>query len=173
MLQNMSLVSSPTVMVSASTPICFEIPKMVYDECFLVSDNNTNTFTQQRKGIDVSMSSISVETHFKLFNIFNERSLHENIYGSEKDPSLNKWNNSFSAIALLIRSNSWSYSDIAYQAVSSQDRAISTVALLHYYSKKASKNYYMNVLGSDKASIEIEFSQFGMVYEDSSRLRYS
>ena len=46
MLQNMSLVTNPNVMVSTSSPICFVVPKMVYDECFLVSDNNTNTFTQ-------------------------------------------------------------------------------------------------------------------------------
>lgn len=114
MLQNMSLVTSPNVMVSASTPICFEVPKMVYDECFLVSDNNTNTFTQQRKGIDVSMSSISVDNHFKFFNIFNEKNLHDNIYGSEKDRIKNKWNNSYSVIGLLMRSNNWGYSDIAY-----------------------------------------------------------
>jgi hypothetical protein len=79
------------------------------------------------------MSSISVDNHFKMFNIFNEKNLHDNIYGSENNSNINTWNNSFSAIGLLMRSNNWGYSDIAYQAVSSQDRAISTVALLHFY----------------------------------------
>lgn len=73
---------------------------------------------------------------------------------------------------MLLRSNSWSYTDISYQAVTSQDKMISTVALLHFYSNKLTKNNYMNVLGSDKDTIEYNFGQFGMVYEDSSSLKY-
>lgn len=76
----MSLVSSPTVMMSNSSPICYNLPKMVYDECFLISDNNTNLFSRQRKDVDVTLSTISVETHFSLFNIFNEKNLHEQLY---------------------------------------------------------------------------------------------
>jgi hypothetical protein len=77
----MLLVSKPDVMVKNSTPIKYELPKMIFDECFLISDNNTNLFSQQRKGLDVSMSTISVDNHFKLFNIFNEKNLHDNLHG--------------------------------------------------------------------------------------------
>lgn len=80
MQQNMLLVSKPDVVISTSTPIKYEIPKMVFDECFLISDNNTKLFTKQRKLQDVSFSTVSVETHFGLFNIFNEKNLHENIF---------------------------------------------------------------------------------------------
>lgn len=76
----MSLVSKPDVMITTSTPIKYELPKMIFDECFLISDNNTNLFSQQRKFVDVSFSTVSVETHFSLFNIFNEQNLHDNIF---------------------------------------------------------------------------------------------
>lgn len=76
----MSLVSKPDVMITTSTPIKYELPKMIFDECFLISDNNTNLFRQQRKFVDVSFSTVSVETHFSLFNIFNEQNLHDNIF---------------------------------------------------------------------------------------------
>lgn len=46
MQQNMLLVNKPDVMVKNSTPIKFELPKMVFDECFLISDNNSSLFTQ-------------------------------------------------------------------------------------------------------------------------------
>jgi DNA helicase INO80 len=49
MQQNMLLVTKPDVMISTSSPIKFELPKMIFDECFLISDNNTNLFSQQRK----------------------------------------------------------------------------------------------------------------------------
>jgi hypothetical protein len=70
-----------------------------------------------------------------------------------------------------MRSNSWSFSDISYQAVSSME-IFNTVALLHYYSNKLTKNNYMNVFGSEKDTIEYGFGQFGMVYEDDSCLKY-
>ena len=31
-------------------PINFEIPKMIYDECFLISDNQTTLFKKMKKG---------------------------------------------------------------------------------------------------------------------------
>lgn len=80
MQQNMALVSKPDVMITTSTPIKYELPKMVFDECFLVSDNNSGLFSIQRKFKDVAFSQVSVETHFSLFNIFNEQNLHENIF---------------------------------------------------------------------------------------------
>ena len=44
MMQNMSLVSKPEIYVANTNPINIEIPSLVYDECFLISDNNTRTF---------------------------------------------------------------------------------------------------------------------------------
>ena len=82
---------------------------MVYDECFLISDNNMNLFSQQRKGVDISFSTVSVETHFRLFNIFNEQNLHQSIFYEKQS-----WDSAYSIIGLLMRSNSWSYGDIAY-----------------------------------------------------------
>ena len=105
----MALVSKPDVMLTTSTPIKYELPKMIFDECFLISDNNTKLFTQQRKYLDISFSTVSTETHFSLFNIFNEKNLHENIFKEKQS-----WNSAYSIIGLLMRSNSWSYGDIAY-----------------------------------------------------------
>ena len=82
MQQNMLLVNKPDVMVKNSTPIKFELPKMIFDECFLISDNNASLFTQQRKYLDVSMATISAENHFRFFNIFSEQNIHDHIYGS-------------------------------------------------------------------------------------------
>jgi len=56
MQQNMALVSKPDVMISTSSPIKYELPKMVFDECFLVSDNNMSLYSTQRKFRDVAFS---------------------------------------------------------------------------------------------------------------------
>jgi hypothetical protein len=76
MNQNLSLLSKPEVIVSNHSPITFNLPKMIYDECFLVSDNNTKVFSKLKKGLDVSFSNVSVENHFQFFNIFNELNLY-------------------------------------------------------------------------------------------------
>jgi hypothetical protein len=49
---------------------------MIYDECFFAGDNHIKLFTQIRKGVDISFSTVSVQTHFKFFNIFNEEYLY-------------------------------------------------------------------------------------------------
>ena len=67
----MSLVSKPDIFVANKNPITIDIPQLVYDECFMISDNNTRLFTQLRRGLDESMATVSVDTHFGLFNIFN------------------------------------------------------------------------------------------------------
>ena len=77
MQQNMLMVAKPEVVSTNNNPIEFTIPKMMFDECFFVSDNNTRLWTKFGKGIDVSMTQVSVENHFKLFNIFNEKNLHD------------------------------------------------------------------------------------------------
>ena len=112
MQQNMLLVSKPDVTISTSSPIKFELPKMIFDECFLISDNNTKLFSKHRKFQDVSFSTVSVETHFGLFNIFNVKNLHENLFKEKQS-----WNSAYSILGLLMRSNGWSYGDISYQAV--------------------------------------------------------
>lgn len=71
MQQNMLMASKPDITVLSSNPISFELPKMVFDECYMVTDNNTSLFTQFRKFLDPCFSTVSVETHFSLFNIFN------------------------------------------------------------------------------------------------------
>ena len=60
----MSLVTKPDIYVANTNPISFELPKMIYDECFMISDNNIRTFTKFVKGLDSSMSSVSVDNHF-------------------------------------------------------------------------------------------------------------
>jgi DNA helicase INO80 len=77
MCQNMSLVTAPTIYVANKNPINVIIPKLIYDECFLISDDNTRLFTKYNKGMDVSLSTVSVDTHFKLFNIFSEQNIHD------------------------------------------------------------------------------------------------
>ena len=77
MQQNMLMVAKPEVVSTNNNPIEFTIPKMMFDECFFVSDNNSRLWTKFGKGIDVSMTQVSVENHFKLFNIFNEKNLHD------------------------------------------------------------------------------------------------
>ena len=150
MQQNMALVSKPDVMLTTSSPITFEIPKMVFDECFLVSDNNSRLYSTQRKFRDVAFNQVSVENHFSLFNIFNEKNLHENIFNEKQS-----WNSAYSIIGLLMRSNSWGYGDISYQAVA--DKVVQAVCLLHHYTLKSQKNTYMNVINSEKNSIQYGF----------------
>ena len=69
-----------------------------------------------------------------------------------------------------MRSNSWGYGDIAYQAVA--DKVVQAVSLLHYYTKKNQRNNYMNLINSEKDSIEYGFNKFGMVYSDETSLKY-
>ena len=56
-------------------PIYYEIPKLIYDECFIVSDNNTKLF-KKLGPYDESLSEISFENHMRFFNIFNTLSLY-------------------------------------------------------------------------------------------------
>ena len=52
----------------------------------------------------------------KLFNIFNENNLYQNIYNQCKETKGKFNNNTFSILGLLASSNRWSISDIAYLA---------------------------------------------------------
>jgi len=41
--QNMTTVNNPDVRCLLKNPISLRIPKLLFDECFIVSDNNQNT----------------------------------------------------------------------------------------------------------------------------------
>ena len=45
MMQNMQLASKPYINVLSSHPIAYTLPKMIFDECYSVSDNSTRLFT--------------------------------------------------------------------------------------------------------------------------------
>lgn len=136
MVPNLGMATRPEVVVTTASPITYELPKTVYDECFLISDNNTRLFTRQKKYRDITHTTVSVSTHFALFNIFNENYLYQRIYQDQSNFSTN----TFDILGLLAQSNSWSISDLSYLAVAqSSTKAgdiMQSIALLHYYSKK-------------------------------------
>lgn len=65
-------------------PISFEIPKLIFDECFLITDNNLKTF-KKLGNFDETCSHFSVENHMRYFNIFNTISLYNGAF--DKCPS--------------------------------------------------------------------------------------
>lgn len=90
------------------------------------------------------MSTVSVDTHFSLFNIFNEKNMYDNIYNNPKRKGKStsnhsgNWNSIYSIMSLYASSNNFSLSDMSYLAVS--DSLIQSVALMHFYSKKYAYN---------------------------------
>ncbi len=76
MQPNPAFQSIPDLRTQSRSPISFEIPKLIYDECFLASDNFTKLFRKITKGTDESMQEIGVENHMRFFNIFNTLNLH-------------------------------------------------------------------------------------------------
>ena len=165
----MFLASKPEVQANNHQPIEFVLPKMIYDECFLINDNNTALFRKERKGVDVSMSTISVENHYRFFNIFNEQNMYQQIY-CDKQKSKSKSSQSlFGILGLLALSNGWSLSDLAYLTVA--DDLLKVVTLMHHYSTKYDQYKYFNINNSDNNNIELKYGQFGFKYSDKSRLR--
>lgn len=51
-----TITNSPTVRADFKNPISFIVPKMIFDECFLVSDNRTQTFTKLIPNEDIAFS---------------------------------------------------------------------------------------------------------------------
>lgn len=148
---NMLLPAKPEIYTSNESPINFTLPKMVYDDCFLLNDNNAGLFRKQQLYKDSAFATVSVKTHFDLFNIFNEAYMYEQIY-TQKDGKANK---TFSIISLLASSNGWSLSDIAVQAIAQGRNCanyaggfITGIALLHHFIEKHKRHVYFNVLGS-------------------------
>lgn len=79
---NLSFSSAPEVRTQVHNPIRLVIPKLIFDDGLLISDNNTQTFTRFIKGEDISLSQVSIETHAKFFNIFNAEFLHKEFFTS-------------------------------------------------------------------------------------------
>jgi len=70
MQPNPLLQAIPDLRTQMKNPISFEIPKLIYDECFLLSDNNTRLFKKLGR-FDNCFSELSLENHMRFFNIFN------------------------------------------------------------------------------------------------------
>ena len=86
-------------------PITYEVPKLIFDECMIISDNQNKTFKRLTKGVDVAFSEVSIETHLRFLNIFNTYNLHQEAFKS---------NSGFGILSLLALSNNWSMGHIAY-----------------------------------------------------------
>jgi uncharacterized pyridoxamine 5'-phosphate oxidase family protein len=65
------LSSNPDVRAQLDNPIVYDIPKLVFDELMLVSDNSSQTYRKLIPNEDIAFSNVSTRTHFDLFNIFN------------------------------------------------------------------------------------------------------
>ena len=134
MSPNLGMASKPEVVKLTATPITYSFSKLIFDECFMINTNNTHLFTKLVKGRDNAISTVSVQTHFELFNLFNEYYLHQSIY---QNNSISFLESNLSILGLLARSNNWSLSTIAYLAVAQSNTScgdfIQNVALLHYY----------------------------------------
>ena len=69
----------PELRTQMKNPISFEIPKLMFDECFMVSDNNVRTY-RKLGHFDESFSHFSIENHMRFFNIFNTISLYNGAF---------------------------------------------------------------------------------------------
>jgi hypothetical protein len=118
----MGVLNNPDVRSLLKNPIRFTIPKLVYDECFLVSDNNIATHKLIRAGVDESMQRISISNHLNFFNIFNTDNLHQE---SKKSGS------GFGILSILCSSNKWSASELSYLFVA--DPIMRLVSLAHFH----------------------------------------
>lgn len=73
---NLLLSNNPDVRAQLDNPIVYDIPKLVFDELMLVSDNSSETYRKLIPNEDIAFSNVSTRTHFDLFNIFNASYLH-------------------------------------------------------------------------------------------------
>lgn len=88
-------------------PITFEIPKLIYDECFFLSDNKTKLFKKIGR-FDDCYSEISFENHMRFFNIFNTLNLYRGAFDQPNTGSI------YSILGLLSRTNKWSFAEISW-----------------------------------------------------------
>ena len=128
---NYSLSSNPHVRHSRKNPIAFYVPSLIYDECYLPSDNQNTHFKKLIPYTDIEFCEVGVETHFKFFNIFNEVHLNEELYTSGSNLGI---------LRLLQVSNKWSLNELAYLFVA--DKLVTIVALAHHYAQQYKRNMY-------------------------------
>lgn len=57
------------------------------------------------------MATVSVDIHFKLFNIFSASNIHEQVYNPEKKPD---FKSAFPIVGAVMASNEWSSSDMSF-----------------------------------------------------------
>ncbi len=137
----------PEVTPSNQNPITFDLPKMIWDECFLVNDwAHQLGFARLQKDKEIEFSTVSTSTHYKLFNIFNEDHLHKSIFES---------NSSLSILRLLSISNKWSVADLAY--LFRADSLMCAITLVHFYAQTYRRRVKQTLLNSPKNSVEVNF----------------
>jgi hypothetical protein len=124
-------------------PITYEIPRLVYDECFLVTDNNTRLFKRLGK-YDEAFNELSFENHMRFFNIFNTKNLYQEAYSQKSNLSI---------LSLLAKSNKWSFGELSWMHVA--DPLMKQIALMHYHYERYHRRYYKTVL-SDENNHEIK-----------------
>ena len=127
----MGVLNNPDVRCLLRNPVCFTLPKLIYDECFIVTDNNTATNRRIRTGVDSSMQSLGITNHLNFFNIFHT----DNLYRESK-----KSNSGFGILSLLCSSNKWSYGDLAYLFVA--DPIMALISLHYFHTQKHKKRVY-------------------------------
>ena len=110
MQPNLNFQSTPEVRTQVHNPIRFVIPKLIFDDGMLISENNTQTFTRFIKGEDIALSQVSIDTHARFLNIFNAEFLHREFFKS---------GSGFGILRLQALSNGWGVSD--YQHMFSAD----------------------------------------------------
>jgi hypothetical protein len=137
MQPNPLLQAIPDLRTQMKNPISFEIPKLIYDECFLLSDNNTRLFKKLGR-FDNCFSELSLENHMKFFNIFNTLNLYQGAFENSRSGSI------YTNIRLLSKRNKWSYREISWMHVA--DPIIKQIALMHYHFEKFHRKYYLNIL---------------------------
>lgn len=118
-------------------PISFEIPKLIYDECFMLSDNNTKMF-RKLGHFDACFSELSLENHMRFFNIFNTLNLYQGAFEQTKSGSI------YSTLRLVSKCNKWSFGEISWLHVA--DPIIKQIALMHYHHERFHRKYYQNIL---------------------------
>ena len=119
-------------------PISYELPRLIYDECLLISDNKTQLF-KKFGHYDQAFSEISLDNHMRFFNIFNTLNLHQESF---KDKS------EFSILRLLGKSNKWSFGEISWLYVA--DPLMKQIALMHYHYERYHRKVYMTVYKDEK-----------------------
>ena len=132
---------------SLDNPIELHVPKMVYDELFLVSDNHTDTFRKLIPNEDIAFSNVSRKTHYDLFNIFNAAYIHEQMW-TPGSP--------FAIFRLMGKSNGLSVSEIA--TLLNSDPILQLTTMMHYRAQIHTRRIseYIHQSESDR----IEFKKF-------------